>query len=177
MAVWKCEDLKKYSEANEELGDFKVRLEQHASELRDDKVEKLRKKFAKKFQTLRSQIRRAEDKIEVEEAQYKRSRMSSVLSVGTTIMGALLGRRSTRNATSSISKFGRSSKEKSDIARAQDGLEELQIKFEDLENQFNEEVAEIEDKMDISNLEFTELKVTPRKSDICLLYTSDAADE
>lgn len=168
MAVWKCEDLKKYSEANEELGDFKVRLEQHASELRDDKVEKLRKKFAKKFQTLRSQIRRAEDKIEVEEAQYKQSRMSSVLSVGTTIMGALLGRRSTRNATSSISKFGRSSKEKSDIARAQDGLEELQIKFEDLENQFNEEVAEIEDKMDISNLEFTELKVTPRKSDISL---------
>ncbi len=168
MAVWKCEDLKKYSEANEELGDFKVRLEQHASELRDDKVEKLRKKFAKKFQTIRSQIRRAEDKIEVEEAQYKQSRMSSVLSVGTTIMGALLGRRSTRNATSSISKFGRSSKEKSDIARAQDGLEELQIKFEDLENQFNEEVAEIEDKMDISNLEFTELKVTPRKSDISL---------
>ncbi|MFK7768501.1 MAG: DUF87 domain-containing protein [Mariniblastus sp.] len=166
MTVWKCEDLKKYSEANEELGDFKVRLEQFASELRDDEVEKLRKRYSKKFQTLRSQIRRAEDKIEVEEAQYKQSRMSSVLSVGTTLMGALLGRRSTRNASSSMTKFGRASKEKGDIARAKDGLEELQIKFEDMESEFNEAVQELEDKLDVSNLEFSELKVTPRKSDI-----------
>ena len=65
-----------------------------------------------------------------------------------------------------MSKFGRASKEKSDIQRAEDGLEELQIKFEDLEAQFNEEVTELENKLEVSNLEYTELKATPRKSDI-----------
>jgi hypothetical protein len=92
--------------------------------------------------------------------------MSSYLSVGQTLMGALLGRRSTRNTTTSVRSFGRSSKEKDDIGRAKDNLEELQIKFEDLEREFNEEVEELGDKLDVDNLEFEDLKVTPRKSDI-----------
>jgi hypothetical protein len=166
VTVWKCPELKKYSEPDESLGDFKVRLEQLASELRDDETEKLRKKYGKKFATLRSQIRRAEDRVEVEEEQYKQSKMSSYLSVGQTLMGALLGRRSTRNTTTSVRSFGRSSKEKDDIGRAKDNLEELQIKFEDLEREFNEEVEELGDKLDVDNLEFEDLKVTPRKSDI-----------
>jgi len=166
MIVWKCEDLKKYSEPGESLGDFKVRLEQLVSENRDDEVDDLRKKYAKKFTTLRGQIRRAEDKVEVQEEQYKQSRMSSYLSVGSTLMGALLGRRSTRNATTSVRSFGRSSKEKSDIDRAKDSLDELQIKFEDLEREFNDEVTELEEKLSIHNLEFTDLKLSPRKSDI-----------
>ena len=96
--IWKCADLKKYSEPNETLGDFKVRLEQHVSEKRDEEVEKLRKKFGKKFDTLRSQIRRAEDKIDVEKEQYQQQKMASRISIGTTIMGALFGRRTTRSA-------------------------------------------------------------------------------
>ena len=166
IIVWKCEDLKKYSEPGESLGDFKVRLELLVSENRDDEVDDLRRKYAKKFTTLRGQIRRAEDKVEVQEEQYKQSRMSSYLSVGSTLMGALLGRKSTRNAKTSVNSFGRSSKEKGDIGRAQNSLEELQIKFEDLEREFKEEVAELEDKLSIDNLEFNDLKLSPRKSDI-----------
>ena len=166
VTIWKCEDLKKYSDPGETLGNFKVRLEQLVSENRDDEVEDLRKKYGKKFATLRTRIRKAEDKVEVEEAQYKQSRMSSYLSVGSTIMGALLGRRSTRNTATSVRSFGRSSKEKDDIGRAKDNLEELQIQFEDLEREFNDEVAELEDKMSVENLEYSELSLPPRKSDI-----------
>ena len=166
ITIWKCAELKKYSDPNEKLGDFKARLEQHVSELRDEETEKLRKKFSKKFATLRGQIRRAEDRVEIEEEQYKQSRMSSYLNIGSTLMGALLGRRSTRSTGTSVRSLGRSSKEKSDIERAKDNLEELQIKFEDLEREFNDEVESIEDKLVVGNLEYEELKVTPRKSDI-----------
>ncbi|MDG1872933.1 MAG: ATP-binding protein, partial [Mariniblastus sp.] len=168
LTVWKCEELKTYSKPDEPLGDFKVRLEQLASEERDEATEKLRKKFAKKFQTIRSRIRRAEDKIEVEQAQYEQSRLSSFSSVATTIIGALLGRRSTRNFGTSVRSFGKSSKEKDDIGRAKDNLEELQNDFETLQRDFNEAVELAEDKMKVANLEYTERKITPRKSDITL---------
>ena len=166
MTIWKCDDLKKYSNPDETLGDFKVRLEQLASEKRDDAVEKLRKRYGKKFSTLRSRIRRAEDKVEVEKEQYQQSRMSSYLSIGQTLIGAILGRRSTRSAATSVRGWGRSGKEKSDIERAEDNVKELLVKFEDLEREFNDEVEELEDKLSVDNLEYSELKLRPRKSDI-----------
>ena len=164
--VWKCEELKKYSELDETLGDFKVRLEQLASEKRDDAVRDLRKKYAKKFSALKSQIRRAEDKVEVEQAQYEQSRTSLLANIGTTIMGALLGRRTTRSVSTSARSYSRSSKEKGDIGRAKDGLRELQTKFEDMEQEFSLEVAQLKDKLSVDNLQYNELKLNPRKSDI-----------
>ena len=164
--IWKCTKLKKYSEPNETLGDFKVRLEQHVSELRDEAVEKLRKKFGKKFDTIRSQIRRAEDRVDVEKEQYQQQKMASRISIGTTIMGALFGRRSTRNASTTMRSFSRSSKEKNDIERAEGNLEELQYKYEDLEKELNDEVAEIEEKLSVDELEYEEMTLPPRKSDL-----------
>ena len=148
--------------------DFKVRLEQKVSELRDDEVEKLRKKFASKFRTAQDRIRRAEDKVEVQEEQYKQSKTSSWVSIGQTIMGAVMGRRTGRSAGTSIRSYGRVGKEKADIARAEDGLEDARIRFEELETQFNEDVQELEDKLGVENLEFEELSLAPRKSDILI---------
>lgn len=173
LTLYKCADMKMFSEPHESLGDFKVRLEQMASERRDEATEKLRKRYATKFGSLRDKIRRAESKVEKEEADYKSSRMNSVLSVGTTLMGALLGRKTVsvtnaRRAQSSMRSFGRSSKEKDDIGRAKDNLEDLHIKFEDLEDEFKQEVDEVEEKLSVENLEFEELTLAPRKSDLSI---------
>ncbi len=166
MNVWKCEELDQYSEPNQTLGDFKVQLEQRASEKRDDEVETLRKKYENKFATLRDQIRRAGDRVEVEKEQYQQSRLSSVLSVGSTLMGALLGRKISRKASTSVRSYSRASKEKSDIDRAKDNLDAKQDELEKLSREFDEAVNELQDKLAVENLEFVELTVTPRKSDI-----------
>jgi hypothetical protein len=173
MTVWKCENFKVYSKAEESLGDFKVRLEQRVSEERDEQVDRVRKKYASKFSSLRDRIRRAEDKVEKEKEQYKQTRMSSVLSVGTTIMGALLGRKkfsvtNARKAEASVRSMGRSSKEKADIDRAREDLAVLIQKFEELETEFNRSLDEIAEKTAVESLEFTELKIKPRKSDISI---------
>jgi hypothetical protein len=165
LTVWKCTKLKLYSEAGETLGDFKVRIEQRVSELRDAEVEKLRKKYASKFRTAQDKIRRYEDRVEVEEEQYQQSRTSSWINIGETIMGAVLGRRTSRRAGTSIRSYNRASKEKADIARAEDNLEEAKIQFDELETQFNEDVAELEEKLDVENLEF-EISI----EDFCLCW-------
>ena len=62
--------------------------------------------------------------------------------------------------------FGRSSKEKNDIGRAEDNLEDLTVKYEDLEKELNDEVAEIEEKLSVDELEYEEMTLPPRKSDL-----------
>lgn len=173
LTVFKCKEMKLYSEPGEELGDFKVRLEQSVSEKRDEEKEKLTRKYASKFNTLRDRIRRAEDKVEVEEEQYKQSRVTGMLSVGTTLMGALFGRKTlsvtnARRAGSSMRAFGRSSKEKSDIERAKDSLEDVIAKYEELEDQFNQDVDDLGEKLSVDNMDFEELSIPPRKSDISI---------
>lgn len=167
VTIWKCSELKKYSEPGETLGEFKVRLEQLVSEKRDEETEKLRKKYAKKFSSMRDKIRRAEDRIEREESQYKNSRMNSYLSIGSTIMGAVLGRRATR-ASTSMRSVGRASQQKDDIERAKDNMEELQDQYEDLEREFNEEIESLEEKISLDSLEFEGLNLPPRKSDLSI---------
>ncbi len=173
LTVYKCKEMKLYSEPGEELGDFKVRLEQSVSEKRDEAKEKLTRKYASKFSTLRDRIRRAEDKVEVQEEQYKQSRVSGMLSVGTTLMGALFGRKTfsvgnARSAGTSMRAFGRTSKEKSDIERAKDSLDDVVKKLEDLEDQFNQDVDDLSEKLSVENMDFEELSIPPRKSDISI---------
>ena len=173
LTVYKCKAMKMFSEPGEELGDFKVRLDQAVSEKRDEETEKLKRKYASKFSTLRDRIRRAEDKVEVQEEQYKQSRVSGMLSVGTTLMGALFGRKTlsvgnARRAGTSMRAMGRSSKEKSDIDRAKDSLEDVMQKYEDLEDQFTQDVDELGEKLSVDNLDFEELTIPPRKSDISI---------
>ncbi len=169
LKLWKCEELKQYSRAEESLGDFKVRIEQMASEHRDGEVAKLRQKHEKRFDTLRGKIKRAEEKVEIQTEQYEQSRTSLLTTLGTTLVGALMGRRSTRNASSSVRSFSRSSKEKSDIRRAEDKLKELESEIESLNQEFEEDVNQLSNKLAIENLEYTEHQLAPRKSDISIV--------
>ena len=171
LPMFKCIELKAYSEPGEELGEFKVRLEQLASEKRDDAKEKLEKKYASKFSTLRDRIRRAEEKVEVQEDQYEQSKQSSWISTGATLLGALMGRKmisatSARSAGTAMRARGRVSKEKADIGRAEEALQAVVQKYEDLEADFTDEADALGDKMTVDSMEFEELSVTPRKSDI-----------
>ena len=87
ITIWKCVELKEYSEPTETLGEFKVRLEQVVSEKRDEELEKLRKKYAKKFSSMRDKIRRAEDRVEREEAEYDQAKWNSRMSWGPVCWG------------------------------------------------------------------------------------------
>ena len=171
MPIWKCGDLKVYSQPGETEGDFRVRLEQFASEKRDTETEKLRKRFASKFKTLEGRIQRAIDKVEVQKSQYKQRKMDTVLSFGSSILGAVLGRKKVSatnvgRAATSMRSLGRASREKGDIGRAEQSLEQLREDKIQLEEEFQEAVDELAIKLDAEALGLEELFVRPRKSDI-----------
>ena len=62
-------------------------------EERDLAVEKLRKKYSRRFSTLNERLLRAEQAIAREDEQVKAKKMQTAISFGTAIIGAFLGRK------------------------------------------------------------------------------------
>ena len=173
LKVTKCVELGIFSGPDETLGEFKVRLETVVSEQRDTAKEKLQQKYAQKFQTVRNEISRGLERVEREQSQLKSKRLDSILTVGTSIMGALLGRKriSSANAgraSSSMKSIKRYSDESKDLSEANDSLEDAQKTLRDLESEFNREHSELANKLQVEQLTYSEVEIPPRKGDMAV---------
>ncbi len=171
VTVWRCKSLKMVSEPGELEGDFRSRLAQKTREERDFKLEKLRKRSAPKLGRLQERIQTAHARVEKEQSQYQQSAVSTVLSVGSTLLGALFGRKvasagNVRSAATSVRRAGRAKQEKDDIGRAKAKLKGLQQDLVDMEEEYGEDIEEIKDACDVDLLDLTRKDVRPRKADI-----------
>ena len=142
-------------------------------EQRDLAIEKLRKKYAPKIARLQERVEKAEDKVDKEEEQFSEARRSSWASMGSSILGALFGRKvasatNARRGGSVAKSFSRASKEKGDIKRAERELEAKEEELRALEAEFQAEVDQLEERIDPLDVELTAKKIRPRKSDIAV---------
>jgi len=136
--------LRVFSQPNESEGEFRIRLQQASREQRDQLVEGLRKKYAPKIAALQERIRRAEQAVSRESEQVKQQGVQTVISIGATILGAFLGRKTVSTstlgrATTAARGAGRVLKEREDVGRAQENVEALQQQLADLEAEFKAE--------------------------------------
>ncbi len=144
LELLRSPSLGEVSKPGESERDFRVRLRQIAHERRDELAEKLRQKYAPKIAALQDRIRRAEQAVEREKAQARQSGVQAALSVGATILGAFMGRKtiSTTNigkAATALGRAGRTIKDAKDIGMAQENVAALQEQLADLEAQFKRE--------------------------------------
>jgi hypothetical protein len=163
--------LKEYSQPDEPEDEFRIRLSQLAHEKRDLEVENLRKKYATRFATLQDQIRRAEERVQREESQYKEKRFQSAISFGTTILGALLGRKllsrtNVSRAGTAMRSATQTAGEHADIDQAKEAVESLREKLAQLEQELTAEIDAAEATWRPAEFHLEELPVRPRKTDL-----------
>ncbi len=145
LTLLRSPSLGQVSKPGEEERDFRIRLQQAAREARDEVVEKLRAKYAPKMATLQERLRRAEAAKQREIDQAKRAKMDSVISFGSTLLGAFLGRRAVSLGTVSkagtaMRSAGRAMGQAGDVGRAEETVAAVRQQLEDLESQFQAEV-------------------------------------
>jgi hypothetical protein len=168
-----CKDLKETSKPNEEEGVFRVRLGQLLKEQRDLQVEKLRTKYAPKLAAVQEKIRKAEHKLEKEKAQASSSTMNAAIQFGTSILGAMLGRKltSTTNLTraaTSMRSAGRAAEQRQDVGQATENIETLKQQLLDLNEEFETQIAKIQEGSAADDLAFEEVLLKPKKTDITI---------
>lgn len=173
LRLLKCKALKQTSNPNEEEGTFRVRLGQLLKEQRDLQVEKLKAKFAPKLAALQERIRKAEQRKEKEESQATSQTFQSAVQFGTSILGAMFGRKlasasNLSRASSTIRSANRTLEQRQDVAQAAENIEALQQQLADLNADFEAETLKIQEGAGADGLEFDEVLVRPKKTDISI---------
>lgn len=170
LPVFRCAELKQYSHADESEGEFRARLAHLAREARDLKIEKLRKSYASKAATLKNRIDAAEERIARETAEARKSSYDSAVSIGSTILGALLGRKlasktNVSRAATSMRSLGRAADQRGDVGRATTARKKAGRELVELDRRFQRELRTVQRSMRAEDLELESLAVRPRKSD------------
>jgi hypothetical protein len=157
----------------ESKSEFLARVNQAAREERDLEVEKLRRKYSSKFDTLQNRLMRAEQALQREQEQATSKKMETVVSFGTAILGAFLGRKavSARSATrlgTAVKSAGRMRKESMDVARAQETAESVKQEMTELDQRLQSDIDRLEAGYDSAAEEMEEVMIKPKSTDITL---------
>jgi hypothetical protein len=168
-----CDAFKAASKAGESEGDFRARLTLAAREKRDAAVTELRQRWQAKLLQLQDQIRRGEERREREKSQLTQQRMQTAVSIGSSILGALLGRKALSatnigrigTAARSASRMGHESQ---DVTRAEESLEVLQQRLADTQRQVDAEVMQLQNTLDAATVSLSAVDVPARKADIAI---------
>ncbi len=170
LKLFRSNLLKQVSLPGESERDFRIRLRQFAHERRDLEMERMKRKYASKFNTLERQINTAQRRLDKENADLQNQKMNTALSVGSTLLGMFFGRRSRAGITTAARSATRISKEKQDIQRVEEKLLYLQDKLKELEIELQEEIDKIVSQYDPELEIFEILELRPKKSDILQRY-------
>jgi hypothetical protein len=167
-----CPALKLTGRPGEARPEFMIRVREAVREQRDGALEKLRRQYAPKLGTLQERIRKAEARVGRERSEYDQHRLQTAVSLGSTVLGALLGRKAMSmgtigRATTTARGMGRAARQKGDIDQAQQDLAALQQQLGELEQRFEAEAAGLQ-ALDADRMEIVEKEIRPRKTDVAV---------
>jgi hypothetical protein len=122
---------------------------------------------------LQDRIRRAQQMVERQQVESRSSQLQAAISVGATILGALMGRKTISattigKATTAIRGAGRAIKESQDVGQAEENREALQQQLSDLEAQFKSETDALLASTDPLTEKLETVSLKPTKSNIAV---------
>lgn len=160
--------LNAYSELGENQTDFRIRVAQTARELRDKAVEDLREKMGKKVEALKTKYTRAIQKVETQKSQASSARWSTLMTVGVSVLGSLMGRKSRGSVitATNMNRVGSAWRQSQEVGGAEEEAAQIEAQIRELDKQFSEEKQKIIDDYDPNTVVLESAKLVPLKKNI-----------
>ena len=158
--------LKSYSKPKEDENEFQMRLKQIARERRDDEVDDLKRRYEDRIQKIDDRLRRAEGTLSKKQADAQARKGEVIVSVSESVLGMFMGRRSTRAASTAISKYRQSQSASMSMKQTQEEIQVLQQDMQELEKELQDQTSEITQRWEDSVTKFESIPVRPNRSDI-----------
>ena len=168
LQLLSCPALKAVALADEDERAFRMRLLQTVREERDRRKDQITAKYAPKVQRLKDKVARAENAREIQEQQAAASRNTSLLKVGTSLLGGLFGMRK----PTLTSMYSSASRTKTSSLRAQQAGERAQAAEEELkalEQQFAMELDELSTLDSLAD-QLEKVEIPPKKADVSVVF-------
>jgi hypothetical protein len=159
------------SRPDESEREFRARISHGSREDRDRALDELRRKYAPRQAALDEKLRRANQVVERESQQATGQGIQTAISVGATIVGALLGRKAISastigRATTAARGVGRTMKESEDISRAKETVAALEEQHKQLDADFAAESAALDATNDTGTETLEKISIKPKKTNI-----------
>lgn len=177
LEIFQSPSLDARSKPGESMRDFRIRLQQVAREERDALAAELRDKYAPKLAALQERIRKSQQTVAKEAEHARQSKFQAAISIGAAVLSGFLGRKkisatNVGKAASAAKTAGRTMKEASDVARAEENVAALQQQLVDLEAKFKSELDSLDRKMDPLTEKLDTVAIKPKKTNISVRMVS-----
>jgi len=169
--LFESKRLRLLSRAGESERDFRIRIAEAMRASRDAEVDALRQKYAARLASLEDRIRRAGQAVSREKDQADGQRVQTAVSFGATLLTAFLGRKKLSQSTlgraaTTARGAERAAREGRDVARAEESLEALRARHNELNRELEAELAALSAHTDGSTEPLAERIIRPRKADV-----------
>lgn len=166
LELWRSPSLGATSRPGESERDFRARLQLMAREMRDESAERIRAKYAAKIAKLDERIRKAEMALEKQQLKAKEQKYQTAITVGTTLLGAFLGRKGVSGARTSARDVGRTFKQQEEARDRIENLDSLKKERSAIEAEFQSELASMSSKTDPLSEQLEMVSLPAKKSNI-----------
>ncbi len=171
LELYQSPSTKIISQQGEDERSFRIRLQQSSREIRDSAMDKLRSKYTPKIAALEERRRKAEQAVDREKDQAKQHGLQTAISVGSTILGALTGRKllsqsNLGKVATAARGASRSMNAQGDVTRAKESVEAINEQLKQLQAEFDAESNALLERVDPVTEKLDTVVINPRKTDI-----------
>lgn len=150
----------------EPMRTFNMRIQQVAREKRDAEVDALEKKYGAGIEKLKTKLKQEERSLAIDQEEYEARKRDEVVGIGESVVGFLMGRRSSRVLSQASTKRRMTSKAKVSIEETQENIADLQEEISRLETELKEATAEITNRWVDALASVNTEELSPRRTDI-----------
>jgi hypothetical protein len=168
-----CDSLKLASNPGESEGEFRARLALRLRETRDAQLESLQANYAPKLAALQERLQNAAARAAREHSQATQQTLQTIVSVGSTLLGAFLGRRAVTTTTVSraataLRSATRIGEQRQDAAQADESVATVQQALQQLQSECAAALEALKARLDPAAVALQAVQVAARKSDIAV---------
>ncbi|MDR1285039.1 MAG: DUF87 domain-containing protein [Campylobacteraceae bacterium] len=161
--------LKMEAKTDESEEEFKTRIEAKLDKMYEEKYEELKTFYDKKHKVAEDKFSKFNLMLEKEKNDVQNTTLTTVVNIGGGILGALLGGRKSSGISKTINGIKNANKikkERNDVKNVEREIENIQNEAKEIENEFQRKVKGLQNEFDPTKIEFSEITITPRKTDV-----------
>lgn len=159
------------SQPGEDERAFRIRLQQETRDQREREIDALRDKYERRLATLEERVRKAAQAVEREKEQAGDAKRQAAISVGSTILSAIFGKKALSTTTFNKAATAgrgasRAARAGADIGRAEETLQRAQEKYDEMVQRMEQELADLTDRLEAKSEDIRTVEIKPLKRDI-----------
>ncbi|PWU00495.1 MAG: ATP-binding protein [Candidatus Melainabacteria bacterium] len=170
--LFKSSALSEYSKPNEGEREFRIRLTAAINEERDQAITQLNKKYAAKMATLEAKMAAAQAKLDGAIEKAKEEEVQSAVSIGTTVLGAILRRRISAStidkAGSAVRRASKSAQKRVEVSSQEEALAAIEQEQQALEAEIASQIKDIRQQFDAQSHALETVSFNLKKSQLSL---------